>query len=242
MRRPHVNVATVLVDPAVLRDLELDLAALDLWVWPIATTPDCPDGPRMAFQIRRRLVEARRGAWDDAADWSAVWISFGDSWYHGADPLPWAAHAALWDKLPSTPTTPATGSGSAGSRSRWCAVVPRSELSADTRRGPLHGTPLYPGHVLTIDRATYDGIVAHAKRDHPDEACGIVAGPEGSDRPERLVEMVNAAGSPDVLRVRLHRAARALQGHGRATRSRSSSTTPTPPPRPTRAAPTSAWP
>jgi proteasome lid subunit RPN8/RPN11 len=50
--------------------------------------------------------------------------------------------------------------------------------------------------VLTIDRATYDGIVAHAKRDHPDEACGIVAGPEGSDRPERLIEMVNAAGSP----------------------------------------------
>jgi len=50
--------------------------------------------------------------------------------------------------------------------------------------------------VLIIDRATYDGIVAHAKRDHSDEACGIVAGPEGSDRPERLQEMVNAAGSP----------------------------------------------
>jgi proteasome lid subunit RPN8/RPN11 len=50
--------------------------------------------------------------------------------------------------------------------------------------------------VLTITQATYDAIVAHAKRDHPDEACGIVAGPEGSDRPERLVEMVNAAGSP----------------------------------------------
>jgi proteasome lid subunit RPN8/RPN11 len=50
--------------------------------------------------------------------------------------------------------------------------------------------------VLTIDRATYDGIVAHARRDHPDEACGIVAGPEGSDRPQRLVEMVNAASSP----------------------------------------------
>jgi proteasome lid subunit RPN8/RPN11 len=50
--------------------------------------------------------------------------------------------------------------------------------------------------VLVIDRATHDAIVAHAKRDHPDEACGIVAGPEGSDRPTRLVEMVNAAGSP----------------------------------------------
>ena len=50
--------------------------------------------------------------------------------------------------------------------------------------------------MLTIGQAAYDGIVAHAKRDHPDEACGIVAGPEGSDRPERLVEMTNAAGSP----------------------------------------------
>jgi proteasome lid subunit RPN8/RPN11 len=50
--------------------------------------------------------------------------------------------------------------------------------------------------VLRIDRATYDAIVAHAKRDHPDEACGVVAGPAGSDRPERLIEMVNAAGSP----------------------------------------------
>jgi hypothetical protein len=99
MRRPHANVATVLVDPEVLRDLELDLAVHDLWVWPIATTPGCPDGPRMAFQIRRRLVESKRGAWDCAADWTAVWISFGDSWYHGADPLPWAAHATLWDKL-----------------------------------------------------------------------------------------------------------------------------------------------
>jgi [CysO sulfur-carrier protein]-S-L-cysteine hydrolase len=50
--------------------------------------------------------------------------------------------------------------------------------------------------VLVIDRATYEAIVAHAKRDHPDEACGVVAGPEGSDRPERFVPMINAAGSP----------------------------------------------
>ncbi len=50
--------------------------------------------------------------------------------------------------------------------------------------------------MLTIAQATHDAIVAHAKRDHPDEACGIVAGPEGSDKPLRLVEMVNAAGSP----------------------------------------------
>ncbi|MGN6330424.1 MAG: Mov34/MPN/PAD-1 family protein [Motilibacteraceae bacterium] len=50
--------------------------------------------------------------------------------------------------------------------------------------------------MLTIDRATYDAIVAHARRDHPDEACGVVAGPVGTDRPARFVPMVNAARSP----------------------------------------------
>jgi proteasome lid subunit RPN8/RPN11 len=50
--------------------------------------------------------------------------------------------------------------------------------------------------VLTIDRATHDAIVAHARRDHPDEACGVVAGPEGSDLPARFVPMLNAARSP----------------------------------------------
>jgi proteasome lid subunit RPN8/RPN11 len=50
--------------------------------------------------------------------------------------------------------------------------------------------------MLTIDQATYDAIVAHAKRDHPIEACGVVAGPAGSDRPDRFIEMVNAAASP----------------------------------------------
>ena len=50
--------------------------------------------------------------------------------------------------------------------------------------------------VLRIDRETYEAIVAHAKRDHPDKACGVVAGPAGSDRPERFVQMVNAASSP----------------------------------------------
>jgi proteasome lid subunit RPN8/RPN11 len=50
--------------------------------------------------------------------------------------------------------------------------------------------------VLRIDREIYDEIVAHARRDHPDEACGIVAGAEGSDRPSRFVPMLNAARSP----------------------------------------------
>ena len=33
--------------------------------------------------------------------------------------------------------------------------------------------------MLKIHASVRDGIVAHARRDHPDEACGIVAGPEG---------------------------------------------------------------
>lgn len=49
--------------------------------------------------------------------------------------------------------------------------------------------------MLTIDRALYDAVVAHAKKDHPDEACGVLAGPEGSDTPTRFVPMVNAAMS-----------------------------------------------
>ena len=50
--------------------------------------------------------------------------------------------------------------------------------------------------MLEIDKATYDAIVAHARRDHPDEACGVVAGPVGSGRPERFIPMLNAARSP----------------------------------------------
>ena len=49
--------------------------------------------------------------------------------------------------------------------------------------------------VLTIDSAIVDAIVAHARRDHPDEACGVVAGPAGSDLPTRHIPMDNAARS-----------------------------------------------
>ena len=49
--------------------------------------------------------------------------------------------------------------------------------------------------MLTLDPAVRDAIVAHARRDHPDEACGIVAGPVGSGQAERVIEMTNAARS-----------------------------------------------
>jgi [CysO sulfur-carrier protein]-S-L-cysteine hydrolase len=54
--------------------------------------------------------------------------------------------------------------------------------------------------VLELRRDLLDAVVAHARRDHPDEACGIVAGPAGSDRPERVVEMTNAERSPTFYR------------------------------------------
>jgi [CysO sulfur-carrier protein]-S-L-cysteine hydrolase len=49
--------------------------------------------------------------------------------------------------------------------------------------------------VLTIEQAILDAIVAHARRDHPDEACGIVAGLAGSDTPTRHIPMDNAERS-----------------------------------------------
>lgn len=49
--------------------------------------------------------------------------------------------------------------------------------------------------MLRIDQELHDEIVAHARRDHPDEACGVVAGPVGSDRPVRFIPMLNAARS-----------------------------------------------
>ncbi|MGY2701509.1 MULTISPECIES: hypothetical protein [unclassified Nocardioides] len=99
MREPHENVATVLVDPRVLPQLEVHLMSLDLRLWPVATAPICDDGPRRAFQVRRRLLIGKRGAWDDAADWTPVWIAFGESWYDGAEPLPWSAHQVLYRTL-----------------------------------------------------------------------------------------------------------------------------------------------
>jgi proteasome lid subunit RPN8/RPN11 len=54
--------------------------------------------------------------------------------------------------------------------------------------------------MLTIERAIVDKIVAHARADHPDEACGVVAGPVGSDRPVRFIAMMNAERSPTFYR------------------------------------------
>jgi hypothetical protein len=97
--RGHENVATVLVDPCVLSDFELDLMANDFRVWPVHKVSTFIDAPRLAFQIRRSLIDYSKGAWALAADWTVVWITFGESWLAGEEPIPWPAHAALWDKL-----------------------------------------------------------------------------------------------------------------------------------------------
>ena len=54
--------------------------------------------------------------------------------------------------------------------------------------------------MLTIRADLVAAMVDHARADHPDEACGVIAGPEGSDRPERFIAMVNAERSPTFYR------------------------------------------
>ncbi|ART68875.1 peptidase [Mycobacterium dioxanotrophicus] len=54
--------------------------------------------------------------------------------------------------------------------------------------------------MLVIRRDLVEAMVAHARADHPDEACGVIAGPEGSDRPDRFIAMVNAERSPTFYR------------------------------------------
>src|SRR5438874_10899787 len=54
--------------------------------------------------------------------------------------------------------------------------------------------------MLTIAPELRAKILAHARADHPDEACGVIAGPAGSDRPERFIPMLNAERSPTFYR------------------------------------------
>lgn len=54
--------------------------------------------------------------------------------------------------------------------------------------------------VLKLRRAHVDAMIAHARADHPDEACGVIVGPAGSDDPVRLVSMLNADRSPTFFR------------------------------------------
>lgn len=54
--------------------------------------------------------------------------------------------------------------------------------------------------MLQISQELVDAMIAHARADHPDEACGVIAGAEGSDHPERFIPMTNAERSPTFYR------------------------------------------
>jgi len=64
----------------------------------------------------------------------------------------------------------------------------------------LAGGPPSLARVLQIARAHVDAMIAHARADHPDEACGVIVGPAGSDVPTRYVAMLNADRSPTFFR------------------------------------------
>ncbi|MEU5156661.1 M67 family metallopeptidase [Glycomyces sp. NPDC021274] len=49
--------------------------------------------------------------------------------------------------------------------------------------------------MLRIAHELVEAMVAHARADHPDEACGLIAGPEGTGEPKRHIPMINAARS-----------------------------------------------
>jgi [CysO sulfur-carrier protein]-S-L-cysteine hydrolase len=61
-------------------------------------------------------------------------------------------------------------------------------------------TSAYAPSVLVITKDLVDAMIAHARRDHPDEACGVIAGPVGSGRPQRFIPMTNAERSPTFYR------------------------------------------
>lgn len=50
--------------------------------------------------------------------------------------------------------------------------------------------------ILRISREIADEILEQSRVEYPDECCGVVLGPIGSGKPERLKKMVNAAHSP----------------------------------------------
>ena len=49
---------------------------------------------------------------------------------------------------------------------------------------------------LKISQAIVDSIVEQSRAEYPDECCGVILGPQGSDSPQRLKPMINAAHSP----------------------------------------------
>ena len=197
----------------------------------------------MAFQVRRRLVEAKRGAWDCAADWSAVWVSFGDSWYHGADPLPvgrprHALGQARRVRRPRPlPPRAGRGPGRRGAPPDRGLRRPRANRpwSGPTRASTLGACSPSTARRTTRSSRTPSGTTP-TRRAASSPAPRAATAPSGWSRwsTPRAARRSTSSTRPTC--------SGSTTRWTSATRSRSSSTTPTPPPRPTRAAPTSAWP
>jgi proteasome lid subunit RPN8/RPN11 len=49
---------------------------------------------------------------------------------------------------------------------------------------------------LIISRSIVDAIIEQSRVEYPDECCGVILGPVGSDSPIRHKPMINAAHSP----------------------------------------------
>jgi proteasome lid subunit RPN8/RPN11 len=85
--------------------------------------------------------------------------------------------------------------------------IPEIERCSDDERGlkvRMCGLTAAIAHSLTavlkIAGEHIEAMIAHAREDHPDEACGVIVGPEGSDVPTRFVRMINADRSPTFFR------------------------------------------
>ncbi|PTN11151.1 Mov34/MPN/PAD-1 family protein [Nitrosomonas aestuarii] len=51
--------------------------------------------------------------------------------------------------------------------------------------------------MLTLHIKLVEAMLAQAQKDHPVETCGVIAGPIGSNLPQRLIPMQNVAQSED---------------------------------------------
>jgi proteasome lid subunit RPN8/RPN11 len=49
---------------------------------------------------------------------------------------------------------------------------------------------------LKISQAHVNAMLAQSRAEYPDEACGVILGPQGKDQARRLKPMINAANSP----------------------------------------------
>ncbi|CAM3714749.1 Mov34/MPN/PAD-1 family protein [Xenorhabdus thuongxuanensis] len=49
--------------------------------------------------------------------------------------------------------------------------------------------------MLVLSQVQLDEIVKHAEKEHPIEACGLIVGPCGSNKPELVIPMHNSAAS-----------------------------------------------